>query len=645
MTQRTNSRARDRASEVISERLVTTVRQRLRANKPVRRTLPGSGRVAIDRQLPFLVIYRRPLRVADGGTSRFATSEASYLVAPGRKNLQAGVTRLVRAVAEVMVEEFGSFLVLEIWAGPDVVIEDPVTTADLIPRFRFVAMSGASRSSVTESFNRALGHVRLGRLRSEVVTNTNKNCCPRGMTPVLLPADAAAIGCQACGLELSPIYRDPESGEVFPRVLRLLRRSVSVALHRALFDFARNQTTHRPHHFHTLGRRNVVKAVWDVDRVLAEVSESFDFLLQVTPVNGDQAWSKFRRSRFDRTPIFLYRPLQDEPVVLKRKLYRAPVERIEDPSLAMIFREKLEEIDRQVTMLNDRNTDRFLPGSIQLYGPVKENLHDIATGVLKAIPPRSREPSAGGLVGAAEFAQRAEEEIAFFRRELPGMEAKVEVRPDVMGLMVSRGNLLINARSRIPVSRVEALIQHEVGTHVLTYHNGKVQRLRLLYTGLAGYDALQEGLAVLAEYLVGGLSRPRLRLLAGRVVAARHMIDGASFVETFRELDRTHGFAQRTAFVITMRTFRGGGLTKDAVYLRGLVKILDYLANGGRLEPLFVGKIGAQHIPVIRELQWRGVLRDPPLVPRYMGSPEALKRLESVRGGLSVAELCKRRET
>ncbi len=149
--------------------------------------------------------------------------------------------------------------------------------------------------------------------------------------------------------------------------------------------------------------------------------------------------------------------------------------------------------------------------------------------------------------------------------------------------MVSRGNLLVSSESRIPASRVEALIQHEVGTHVLTYHNGRAQPLRQLYTGLAGYDALQEGLAVLAEYLVGGLSRPRLRLLAARVVAAAHMIDGATFVETFRELDRTHGFSQRTAFVVTMRTYRGGGLTKDAVYLRGLRQILDYLGNGGRL--------------------------------------------------------------
>jgi uncharacterized protein (TIGR02421 family) len=183
-----------------------------------------------------------------------------------------------------------------------------------------------------------------------------------------------------------------------------------------------------------------------------------------------------------------------------------------------------------------------------------------------------------------------------------------------------------------------------VGTHVLTYFNGKAQPFQQLYTGLAGYEELQEGLAVLAEYLVGSLSRPRLRLLAGRVVAVRRLEEGASFIDTFRELNRTYGFNQRTAFTITVRIYRSGGLTKDAVYLRGLVGVLDYLNKGGELEPLFVGKIMADHIPIIRELQARQVLRPVPLHPRYMELPQTAPRLTRFRDGLSVLNLIERRK-
>ncbi len=217
------------------------------------------------------------------------------------------------------------------------------------------------------------------------------------------------------------------------------------------------------------------------------------------------------------------------------------------------------------------------------------------------------------------------------------------MRDDITGLMVSCGALLVSSQMRIPASRAEALIQHEVGTHVLTYHNGRAQRFRQLYVGLAGYDALQEGLAVLAEYLVDGLSRPRLRLLAGRVVAARLLLDGAGFADTYHTLTEAHEFPKRTSFLMTMRTYRAGGLTKDAVYLRGLCQILDHLGSGGELEPLFIGKIAAQHIPIVRELQWRGVLRDPPLVPSYMRRPDALARLETLRQGISPIDLVPKR--
>ena len=62
-----------------------------------------------------------------------------------------------------------------------------------------------------------------------------------------------------------------------------------------------------------------------------------------------------------------------------------------------------------------------------------------------------------------------------------------------------------------------------------------------------------------------------------------------------------------------LRVYRGGGLTKDAVYLRGLVEALEYVAGGGALDVALVGKLAADHIPVVRELLLRGVLRKPPL--------------------------------
>ena len=328
-----------------------------------------------------------------------------------------------------------------------------------------------------------------------------------------------------------------------------------------------------------------------------------------------------------------------DPAELKRDLYRIPLARVEDPALHHLFQQKQEELDRKITMLRDRNTRCFLYGSLQLYGPVSESLKRLAEQILADVPSRTRDDAKGGMLDARGFAQRAEQEFGYYRQQWNDFKATVSISRKVAGIMVSRGKLLINDSLETPHARVAPLLHHEVGTHLLTYYNGRAQPFRQLYTGLAGYDELQEGLAVLAEHLAGGLSRPRIRQLAARVIAARLLVDGATFVEAFRVLDRKYDFSQKLAYTVTMRVFRGGGLTKDAVYLRGLKAMLEYLHKGGQLAPLFVGKLAAEHISVIDELRFRKVLIKPPLTPRYLESPDAQVRLQKLRHGQSIVDL------
>jgi len=293
-------------------------------------------------------------------------------------------------------------------------------------------------------------------------------------------------------------------------------------------------------------------------------------------------------------------------------------------------------------MLSDVGTVRFLPGSLQVYGQVGDDLKNLASTLLERIPPRSWDRSSGRPMKAGEFASLAREEVRRYQAVDPTFQVEVQVRDDIFsGLLVSCGNLLIGKQTQLPTSRVEALLQHEVGTHMVTYHNGNCQPFRQLALGLAGYDGLQEGLAIMAEYFAGGLSRPRLRLLAGRVLAVESLLDGATFVDTFRMLVRQFGFSRRISYTIAMRVHRGGGLTKDANYLQGLVDILSYLGNGGELEPLLAGKIAAHHIPLVEELRLRKVLRPPPLRPRYFDFPRYAQSIALIRSGLKVTDLVK----
>jgi uncharacterized protein (TIGR02421 family) len=624
----------------ITEQLVAAVCQRLAENKRVRRQLPHRGRLHIDRLLPFICVYRRPAKGSDPGTDRLVTSEASYVVASSLPEHKLGLTKLLRGVTRIMGGHFGAFLLLEIWA--DATSPGRAAKVDYVPRpaFRLFGPTRGALEPLVESFRSALSGIQLAKQQAVVTWAPALTRRPPDMPPIMSNNALRELDCTVLGLAVSPVYRHPKSNVIYPIVLRQLQRQLTNALRRGFYKFVQSYTKHDHAHFHMLGRRAVVRAVWDVDEQLEQVARSFDTLLQITPVNAYRAWNEFKRNRFEKTPVFRYRPLPADPVLLKRKLYDTPIERVEDPTLQQLFREKQDELDRRITLVQDINTPNFVHGSIQLFGGVEDELLRLARHILAKVTWRTREESAGGYVNAQQFAARAEAEIAWFRHQWPAVTSGVEIRGDVTaGLMVSCGRLLISRTAKFPSSRVDPLLQHEVGTHVLTHYNGWAQPFKQLGSGLAGYEPLQEGLAVLAEYLTGGISRPRLRLLAARVAVAKSMLCGATFIDAFRELHRLYNFPQRIAYYATMRTFRGGGFTKDAMYLRGLCQVLEYLKGGAELEPLLIGKIGLDHVPLIRELQWRGVLKEAPLRPRYLDAPQASRRLGRLKEGLTVMDL------
>lgn len=373
-----------------------------------------------------------------------------------------------------------------------------------------------------------------------------------------------------------------------------------------------------------------------IDARLTEIERGLDLLLNVTPVNAAESWADFERSDFGAAPTLRLRPLQFEPDLVRRDLYGLEVEHVTDPALHALFRAKRDEMSRQITALEDRDTSRFVYGSLQLYGGVSPSLAHAAGELLAAIPAHG--PSRHSVTAGA-FAEEARAEFDRYRAVYPEFPAHLEVRDDVSELMVSFGRLLIPEAAAIRADRVEPLLHHEVGTHVVTYQNGARQPLTLLTIGLPGYDETQEGLAVLAEYLTGGLDPRRLRVLAARVVAVGRMLDGAGFLDIFESLRAEYGMPARTAWSIATRVVVGGGSVKDAIYLRGIARILEFLAEGGDLEVLFVGKLALDHVPLVQDLLDRDVLRPPWVRPRWLDVPGAQERLDRLRAGASVTDL------
>ena len=213
-----------------------------------------------------------------------------------------------------------------------------------------------------------------------------------------------------------------------------------------------------------------------------------------------------------------------------------------------------------------------------------------------------------------------------------------EIRADVNGVMVSGDVLLIGPETKVQQARAQALLHHEVGTHLVTQANGSRQPIKVLGVGLAGYDETQEGLAVLSEIACGGLTAFRLRQLASRVVTVHRMIGGATFAEAHEALV-ADDFPEGSAWTTVMRVYRSGGMTKDAIYLRGLVELLEHLGDGGSLDRLWLGKFSLRDLPLIGDLEDRGLLRPPRILPRYLHDPQTHANLARAAGTEDLGSL------
>lgn len=374
----------------------------------------------------------------------------------------------------------------------------------------------------------------------------------------------------------------------------------------------------------------------EIDHALTEMEREIDLLLNITPLNAAEAWVDFERSGFTHVPALQSRPLEFKPDLVKRRLYDLEIEQVEDSALENLFLGKRDEIMRQITLLEDRDTSRFIYESLQLFGDVGDALVTDANELLEAISPQVPQDTR---VTASAFAETAERELDLYRDRYPGFAAEMEIRSDVSDLMVSHGRFLVPASAVFRSKRVDALIQHEVGTHVVTYENGRAQPLKLFTVGLPGYDETQEGLALLAEFVSGGLDPARLRLLAARVVAVDRIIRGADFLEIFGELHKKHSLAPRTAWSVAIRVARSGGLTKDVIYLRGITRVLEFVSERKSIEPLLVGKLSLDDVPLVEELIEREILRPPWIRPRWTEGRRAEERLARAYDGMSVRDL------
>lgn len=360
---------------------------------------------------------------------------------------------------------------------------------------------------------------------------------------------------------------------------------------------------------------HINKEILDFDTALHALVNGIEILDAISPLNVKEQKQAFFASKYALEPAFVYRKSALNPFTLKRSLFNLPLESLRDEDLIFLYSGVINSYVDKIDQVVSIGSNDFIYDSFRYYGEPSEKDLRNAAFVLHLPVDKSAEET---LLDASAIE-------AYLRdfAHVNGYEHSVKLDENMIAnALVSGTTVKINTQAKVNSMDMKALAHHELGVHLATTLNGRQQPLRILSLGCPANTKTQEGLAILSEYMAGCLTVGRLRNLALRVMAVSSMIKEKSFRTTFLLLKEEFGASDDQAFTITARVYRGGGFTKDYVYLRGFHEMLNAYETSESFNNLLCGKTAIEYLPVINKLVDKGYLIPPKYVTPAFAAPQ-----------------------
>ncbi|TPH12104.1 flavohemoglobin expression-modulating QEGLA motif protein [Litorilituus lipolyticus] len=406
--------------------------------------------------------------------------------------------------------------------------------------------------------------------------------------------------------EVKKVFMNEASGELYPLVLEELKAGFKNAISETAAFFVRRYGKRKKTQKADILSSTISAEVLDLDKKLFSLCKSIETLNFINPVNLIAQRNKFLKKNSHVSPSFNYKQLNLDPYKFKENLYNLPVSEINDADIQQLYRHVIDNLASKINLLTTIGTDDFVYNSLKYYGEPSPS--DIANARFLLHLNDDELEKNEELLGA-------DGAIDYFKSQAKewGLNCKIEKSAKIVAkAMVNneKALLLINKEALFTQKELHAFAYHELGIHMLTTINAKKHPLKVFSLGLAGNTHTQEGIALYSEYCSGSLTTKRLKTIALRVIAVQYMLEHGDFVKTYHALMNEFNLDKEFAFTLTTRVYRGGGFTKDYLYLKGFRDVLN-LAKESSIDNLLVGKTGLLDFNVVSEIVERGMITKP----------------------------------
>ena len=343
------------------------------------------------------------------------------------------------------------------------------------------------------------------------------------------------------------------------------------------------------------------KALLQIDQKIDELVKQIELLSYVNPTNIEEEKGRFFASKYLTDPVFNYPEIDFDKFKLHRELFTQPLENIEDQEIRQLYEDIIYTYSGLIQCIETIGEGKkFYYNSLHSFGTPTEKDVENAKFILHFNDESSKDEQ---FLPKHDVVQTEQFFKEFSSRYDFSYSIKHSDKMSAIAMVLNNvKTLVLNKNHTFSDNEIAVLTNHEIGVHMVTTMNGLLHPLKIFSHGFPNNEETQEGLAVFSEYMSNNLTVTRLKELAYRVIAIDSLAKGYSFSKTFRLLHNSYDLERESAFYITVRAHRGGGFTKDYLYLTGLKKVYDYYKQGNDLNLLLTGKVSLEYADEIQSL-------------------------------------------
>tara|TARA_R100000935_G_scaffold8302_7_gene17407 strand:- start:36635 stop:37798 length:1164 start_codon:yes stop_codon:yes gene_type:complete len=345
--------------------------------------------------------------------------------------------------------------------------------------------------------------------------------------------------------------------------------------------------------------------LFKIDFNLNKLVQKIELLNYVNPINIEAEKRNFFASKYNINPNFKYRKIDFNAHTLQQELFTQNIDSIKDEETRTFFRDVIYDYSGLIQCIETIGKGKkFYYNVLKSFGTPTEKDVENARFILHF----KDEEYDSEMFPVFNVEEAANYFDAFTKRYDFKFNVKLSTKISAAAMVQNNTQTLILKKNhRFSANQLKVLANHEIGVHMVTTFNGLNQSLKIFHNGFPNNVETQEGLAVFSEYMSGCLTLHRLKELAYRVMAADSLRKGFNFCDTFDLLHNQYKLNREESYNITLRAHRGGGFTKDYMYLTGLKKVYDSFYNNESLDPLLTGKVSLEHTPIVKKWQEEGV--------------------------------------